>query len=996
MGAFVALVCLLSLLGRASAHAQYDPKLNFRTVETEHLKVHYHEGYYEFALDVAKVGEASYAVITELLGHDVKEKIEVVVSDDTDDANGSATVLPYPIVRAYVTSPDDLSFLSEHNYWIYELIGHEITHVVHLDTTGNVSKILNTILGRTWFPNQLQSRWFIEGLAVEVESRISVGGRARSRLVDMVFRAEAIEDNPVRLDQALSGPLRWPQGNTWYLHGGRFLSYVADRFGHDALREISNQYGGTLIPYAMNRAFKRVTGVDYDDVWAAFQKTLHDEYAEQLAHVQRHPLAQGAPLTNAGQQNYNPRYTPDGKVLYFAEGYSRIPQLRVIDITSGDLTSGSDRELDKFNGQGQSAQPGADGHVILSQIEVWRTFYPFHDLFDYDLGSGRFTRLSEGLRARDPTVTADGRTVYFVQNLGTRSRLMRAPLLRDSGSVSLGKHEVVWDPGGSYQLYVPRLSPDDSTIAVSVFRPPGQRDVALVYLTSPDDGSGSDKSGSGESDSQPSGPLVDWVTDDEALDSGPTWSPDGRTLYFHSARSGIYNIYAYTPADTVLRQVTNTMTGAFSPDIAPDGKSMVFMSYSSRGYDIATLPLDEATFLPAGTVERREPVAVAPGSLPAAAQAEPERLPSVPYNPWPTLLPRSWLILPATDALGTVLSLSVGGEDPLGRHRWAASLGFGLESLDVNYSLGYSNRQLYPALSIATYRNVQAAAGNARIDGRPVFVTERAHGLALDASFPLFRAVWSIVASVGYNFENRRRLTEFEISPDTPRPIFPPTGNLASVNASIAFSRLRRSVGAVSAEYGQRVTLSGQLREPWLGSDFRQGIVQATFATYHLMPWAMHHVLSLRATGGGGYSELASRALTSFGGIQLRDPVRDILFSNIIGDTFVRGYAPAAFAGNFYYTASLEYRAPLLRIERGIGVLPLYVRTLAAAAFVDVGNAQESSQLFRTTPGIGVGAELRLEIDYGFYYGATLRAGYARGLTRDGIHNVFLSVSNGF
>ncbi len=956
----------------------YDPALDFRTIETEHMKIHYHTGYYEFACEVAKVGEASYAVITELLGHTVDEKIEVAVADVTDDANGSATVLPYPIIHAYVTAPDDLSFLAEYQYWVYELIAHEITHVVHIDTTHNISWLINTILGRTWTPNQFQSRWFIEGLAVEVESRISLGGRARSRLVDMIFRAEALEDHPVRIDQALAGPLRWPQGNTWYLHGGRFLSFVADRYGHDKLRDISHTYGGTLIPFAMNRAFKKHIGKGYDEVWAEFQTALHEEYAMQLAGVMNNRVTTSKALTTRGQHNYNPRYLPDGRIIYFSDGMGVIPQWRVVDPSSG-----KDSKLDLISSQGQAATPEANGHVIMSMVEVHRTFYPFNDLFDYDIKAGRFTQITDGLRARDPDVSRDGRYVYFIQSLGVRMRLVRAPLLADR---TLGPYEVLWDPGGAWQMYTPRVSPDGKRVAVSVFRPPGQRDIAILNV---------EDLPASQPASEPVEPIVDWVTDDEALDGGPTWSPDASRIYFHSARSDIYNIYSYTLRDQELLQVTNVLTGVFSPDVSPDGSRLTFLYYSANGYDIHEMPLFTALNAPAREETRIDPMGVASGALPVAASQPTDPLPTKPYNAWKTLWPRQFLPLPSQDALGFVLGLTTGGEDPLGRHKWQAEIGVGFVSQDLNYSFVYQNRQLYPLITLGTSRSIQVAPTAGKTNGQSTLVVERAHAATLDVQFPINRATWSMAFTAGYRFEHRERLTRLVFEPDQVAPVFPPSGNFADLNVGFSFSRTRRSLGAISPEYGQRFSINGLVRERWLGSDYRQGQLTASATHFQLMPWLTNHVLVLRLAGGGGYNELATRPLTTFGGLPIRDPLRDVIFGNTFTESGVRGFLPSAFAGDFFYNGTLEYRAPLWRIERGISVLPLYIRTLAAAAFVDFGNAGTPQTLFRAI-GVGVGGELRLDIDYGFYFGTTLRFGYARGVTANGIDNVYFIISNGF
>ena len=76
------------------------------------------------------------------------------------------------------------------------------------------------------------------------------------------------------------------------------------------------------------------------------------------------------------------------------------------------------------------------------------------------------------------------------------------------------------------------------------------------------------------------------------LDTEPRWSPDGRTLYFSSDRTGIYNIFAIDLETETLYQVTNVRTGAFTPSINHAEDTLLFTVYHHWGYGIAQMPID--------------------------------------------------------------------------------------------------------------------------------------------------------------------------------------------------------------------------------------------------------------------------------------------------------------------------------------------------------------------------------------------------------------------
>ena len=163
---------LVALLARPrDAGAVSDPTLLWQTFETAHFRIHHHKGLEKVAKRVAEVAEDVHARLVGPMGWAPKEFTNIVLTDDTDFANGSATALPYNTVRLFVTAPDDLSPLNDYDDWQLELITHEYTHILHIDNISGLPSIVNAVLGKTLAPNQAQPRWIIEGLAVVHETQ---------------------------------------------------------------------------------------------------------------------------------------------------------------------------------------------------------------------------------------------------------------------------------------------------------------------------------------------------------------------------------------------------------------------------------------------------------------------------------------------------------------------------------------------------------------------------------------------------------------------------------------------------------------------------------------------------------------------------------------------------------------------------------------------------------------------------------------------------------
>ncbi|MFT5686705.1 MAG: hypothetical protein ACI8RZ_007661, partial [Myxococcota bacterium] len=163
--------------------------------------------------------------------------------------------------------------------------------------------------------------------------------------------------------------------------------------------------------------------------------------------------------------------------------------------------------------------------------------------------------------ARNPTFTEDGERLLVVTNGAQNNQLARLTVDR--------RTEDLTDNADHTQYSSPRYSPDGRHIAVSVWQD-GFQDLWLM-----------------DADGIPARRL----TADLAADIDPRWSIDGRTLYFSSDRTGVYNIYAVDLETERLYQVTNVLGGAFRPSPSPAEDALAFEYHDVNGSNIALMDL---------------------------------------------------------------------------------------------------------------------------------------------------------------------------------------------------------------------------------------------------------------------------------------------------------------------------------------------------------------------------------------------------------------------
>jgi hypothetical protein len=938
-----AIALTLALAGAGVARAQpYDPSFRWHTLETPRFRVHYHQGEEALAQQVAREAERAHALLAPRLGYSAP-RTQIVLSDDSDDANGSATPLPYDTVRLFAVPPSSGSELQDYRSWLRQLVQHEYTHILHLDHIGGVPAFVNTIFGKIWPPNGFQASFFLEGVAVLNESEGDpAAGRNASALFDMEARALALDGPFPRLDEVSNQFYRWPLGDVPYLLGGRFMGYLQSQYGPGAIAGFIADQGSVMWPWAPSWAGRRwFGGKEFPALWDEYA-AKERAYAEgRRAWVRERPVTAATPLTRRGGDVHGPRFSPDGRfVVYREKGLDEPPAIRRVALDGKDL--GRVAIVDA-NGALAVASPR---EAIVAIGEVVHEFRVYDDLYRVDLATGHRQRLTRGERATEPDVAPDG-TLVYVQRTGggTMALVRRAPG---------GPPEVLYAHGGA-EVYRPRIAPD-GRVAFELHEG-GRRDLALWQ-----DG------------------RVEKLTDDDALDTSPAWTPDGRFLLFSSDRGGVFNLYAWEGATGRIRQVTNVEMGAYEPDVSPDGRTIVFASYSRAGWDLATLPLDEASWMEPLAAPPPQPTVGAPPT--PEEQALPDPIPSRAYSAWPTVAPTFWLPIVSTDPAGPIYGALTGGTDVLLHHAWTAQGWWSRDAERPGYAVAYQGGWSWPALDLSSSLLVDDSAG-------PPYRLEHVWNYAdVGATFTFTRLARALAFRVGWSGTGYRSIEPQGPIPARWEPYRFRDGFLSEATLLSRYTDARRFVRSISPEEGRTITLTLGAASRELGSDYRLLRARAFVTQYLRVPGTRHVVLGVNAAGGAADGTIGGRAPFELGGATAPDPVTLLPGTSAPPSAQLRGYPVGALAGTGFVLGNLELRFPLADPTRGRSTWPIFLRRVHGALFFDGGDAFDlpgqvaiaGHALSAEELRFSTGAELRLEVVLAYYIRTDIRLGVARPL----------------
>jgi Tol biopolymer transport system component len=989
---------MLTLLALLACGAQaYDPDTRFYTLETPHFLVVHPAGYEHIAVRAATIAEGLLPYYVQHFRYEPAGRTTIVIDDQHDVANGSATVLPAKVITIYVTAPTEISGLEDYDDWLVNVIAHELTHIFHLDMAFGLPWVGRLVFGKYIAMNQYTQEWSTEGFAVYQETMGSGAGRGRSSYVDMVIRMAALEHAFPSVDRGFRSYSNWPFGNVAYFIGGRFQLWLRERYGEQALVDYHRAFASDPIPYFSYLPASIIFGASIEGLWSAFEKEMTED-AELIAREVRTSsigVTETVRLTRHGGDLAGPRITPDGKDIVFSVS-SPVDGARIHRMP---LRGGLDEVLFDDTFSKQIAFTPNGGAFYIQQTDEQTRFYEHNSILRYDLATrdvasiqveeadrSEFVAPSGSLRARDPDISPDGKRLVFVQTPYAANRLVLAWIESDGLTIH---PKVIVPAEPDVQLSNPRFSPDGRWIAASRFKG-GRRDIVIYDL---------------------SGAVVREVTRDRAQDVDPTWSSDGQWLIFSSDRTGIYNLYAYRLASDELFQLTNVISGAFQPCLSPDMKTIVFRGYSSDGFDVyktAFMPEQalhvSVSRLPSEGLDTRPtrwpPIRtdLPPIPAPAAFKDAPldEKLPEGwrlrDYTSLDTVLPfhDNWNLLPLIGANEREVfgELSTFGTDALGTQTYLGFLTYGTLSHYIGGGAVYSNDQLFPTFSLGAFTEADDfayvnAAGTGILD-----YFRRRNVFSGSISLLLGNVLENSAISFGYTFEDRGGLTSPSEELEMVAPSqggLPKNGHLASVSLGFTYNRTRFFPWSISAERGAAFSFALQGYSKGLGSDYEEVLANTEGRWYLSLPWRgellNNHVLASRlALSIAGGPDLAEDfRLGGVGGTSALTTTTQNLFP-------LRGLITAGLHGPAMINGSIEYRAPLIRVERGLGTLPLVLRVLHLGVFFDFGRIFERVDLetlkkdFFSPFATGAGGELRAQVLTGNIE-FQLRFGYAKAIT---------------
>jgi hypothetical protein len=918
-----------------------DPGLNWKTIENEHLYVHYADGNKDIAERALAITEAAHQRLTKELNWIPEEKTHVVLSDETDLPNGFATPVFFSRTVIYLAPPTSINTLEDFDDWLSTIIFHEYAHIVHLDKSSGGPKYLRNIFGRFFllFPNLFQPSWVIEGLATHKETYLERGiGRGQSTMFASMMREEVA--NGLQPISHVNLPVQtWPAGTTRYLYGVYFMTFIVEKYGEDKLQEWIEEYSNNLIPFFINTNAKQTLGDNLTPLWQEYQRWLEEIFQPQIDAIQAKGVTEVTQLSTDAYRTDSVRAlsTEAGDEVYYVRngGYKRASLMHV------DADGKSEELIVLNNGADLDVHPEAG--LLLTQNEFCNNYTVYKDIYLYNKG-GELERLTECGRYLFASWFPDGKRIAAVKHDATRFELQ---ILDERAQFQ----QVLWRATDGAIIGQIDVSLDGKKIVASIWRRGGGWNLELFNLA--------DKS---------------WkkITSGVSITANPQFSPDGNIL-FSMEGNGVYNLHRYYSESGKIEQITNLIGGAFQSSQARVDGDIFYAGYSAEGYAIYRLAETQMLANPVTLLDDK--LELIDYSITPHQQKD--------YAALDNMYPRWWFPALQFSEQRSEFGLTTLGGDALGVHNYSLTATYDTKLERPAGQLGYAYADRLFLSAVRLNEITLDTSGNLdRISKRNI--------ASAVLAFPeiYIKTQSDLLFSLIYD-----TTADAELAPSA-IPLEEFEDNLLGL--AWLYNSSNYNPLSISLTDGMKLRLVAEdsdiLNSNFSGQvytfDWKQYIRtgrESVFALRFLQGWGTEQPREFKL-GGEGYNDDAVGVLLGTS--------NEAVFNQ--RNYALRGYKEGLpqLRGRHAQLLSAEWRFPLQRIEKGIMTPPVGMMQWYGTIFAETGSAyRDSPESYYSSSGIELTADINL------FYNLTLRtrAGYAHGFDEEiGDDRLYIKIGSSY
>jgi len=543
------------------------PELNWTTMETEHFRVHFHQGIEDIAKEGASISEQVRPTLLQQMGLDDIPIIDIIFTTEDEIMNGFA-------MHTYTTfiwvDQNEAAIWLEDEKWLYQVVAHELQHIVF-------SHKIDTWLPQPW--ESLYSDtpgWVWEGLA-EYETE-----RWRPHRADISHKYHVLKNNMDKMDAHHDGYSK--------------LLYWSDRFGDSTIVSTFSERD-KLGLFKFEKAFKKHTGVEvkqFNEDWRRHMNTYYYGYRSQkepldeIGEVVSLPIKKLDSFAFSSDSSKIALLGKDDKnqwdrsliiaVRDTAKERERLEkQLKEDEKTKFDFFTklfGDEEKEEKkekklkvlwdkkeidygyfhYTGEYMSWSPNSE-KLVYTKYHFDENQSMVYDVKIWDSETNKTKWLTQSMRAIHPAFSPDGEKIIFVSHENSVANMYT---MNNDGS----DIEKITSYDYETQILCPSYAPDGTQVVFAMADKDANMDLYLLEISSGN---------------------IRRITNDPAVDYNPIWHPGSDFITYTSHSGSTPNLHTLSLLTGESKQVSDVGEAIWSWQWTP--KDTTIMSTTLKDVD---------------------------------------------------------------------------------------------------------------------------------------------------------------------------------------------------------------------------------------------------------------------------------------------------------------------------------------------------------------------------------------------------------------------------
>jgi hypothetical protein len=571
--AFVIALIFTILPGSTRAVAQ------IHSLETHDLRLLYLDDAHAYIVPhLARCFENTIAFHHTLFGYYPTDVVTILMEDFNDYGHGGTSSMPWnsldlgmePFDYEYDTQP-----ANERMNW---LMNHELVHLLTTDQASSGDRLfrslffgkvvptadnpISMVYSYLTNPRWYAPRWYQEGFAVFMETWLSGGlGRALGSYDEMMWRT-MVYDSSYFYDvvglESEGTTVDFQVGQNAYLYGTRFVTYLADQYGLDKLKQWFNRTDGTKRYFSSQ--FENVYGVPLEEEWQRWIRFERTWQKRNIDTISIYPVTPYRPVIPEALGSVSAAYFDStDRTLYTAVNFpGQVAHIVSINVDQGTVHTICDVPTPALYYVCSLAYDPSTQSIFFTTDNSTG----MRDLNVVDVKTGRVRMLLKNDRAGDLAFNPTDKSVWGVQHNNGYSTIVCFPKPYTEGwknilKLDYGKDIINLD-----------VSPNGRLLTGSFIDESGRQRLVSYDI---------DKLMNGDDSMSV---LYEF---ENSAPEGFVFTADGNYLFGTSYYTGVSNVWRYDFANKKMDIVTNCETGLFRPVPITDDSLVVFR-YSGKGF----------------------------------------------------------------------------------------------------------------------------------------------------------------------------------------------------------------------------------------------------------------------------------------------------------------------------------------------------------------------------------------------------------------------------